>query len=522
MTLAMTDKAVVAMPRGVALLRFGVPTLALVSALIWGNWTYREATEAALQRTSQGAALVNQYTERLVQTQTILQRAAVERARTEPPGFLQSQEFHSFLQQVTKTQGFIEGLVIVAFDGQIIASSGSYPINRNMGTRDYITAIANGAPLFVDRITLEPSSVDAVVVSTPFEIEGFRGVIVSAIGVETMRTFLTGLAAENGEHASLVREGGKVLIRNNAADATMLQPDGPMMQAISKGSSGSFTALSTTDGIRRFYAFQRVEGYPLYAVFGTAKKDVLISWLDRSVPVWAVLAAIAGFTFLTSGRIQRSIVRRVEAEQTRLRLDEAERLAEQRRRMMGEMNHRIKNNLAMVAALISMQLRSKGSVDGAELKSRIMAISEVHEFLYRAADSERMDFGTILKRISTSPAIVPEERGIRIELDVRPDIIVDPDHATALALCAAEVLTNSVKHAFPDRAAGTIRVSLHREGGEGVMEIADDGVGMPQHLERSSGLRIIDGLVAQVGGAVTRAGDHGMRVTIRFPLLQGS
>nr|WP_277818352.1 sensor histidine kinase [Gemmobacter straminiformis] len=190
---------------------------------------------------------------------------------------------------------------------------------------------------------------------------------------------------------------------------------------------------------------------------------------------------------------------------------------------MRETNHRVKNNLSLIVSLINMQMRGKAGIDGNELKTRIGAISRVHDLMYRAADGVHVDFSETLQEIAASPAIVPREKGISVICEAEPGIVLGPETTTPLALIAAELLTNAVKHAFRDRAAGTIRVSLNRTGETGVMEVSDDGVGLPDPPPRRSGAAIIDALVHQIGGEITRisgAGSTGagVRMQVSFPL----
>ena len=518
---AMTSKRnraepLVAAHRGLSLLRFGIPFVALLSAMLWGGWTYRNEVQAAVDRAVQNAELIGQYTERLVQTQTILQRAAVEHAQGAGSGFLKSEAFHQYLERIEKTQSFTQGLAVVALDGTMIASSQSYPVSANMGARDYLAAIAQGNPFFVDRILLEPTKADALVIVTPFVSDGFRGAIVSAVSIGIVRDFLQGIARAPDDAASLLRDDGKLLVRNVASEPMMLPPDAAARTEVLGLDRGSFETYAVADGVRRTYGFVRIGTLPLYANFGVPTATVLASWLANAVPVWALLAVIAGFTFLVGGQIQRDIQSRFDVETNRLRLVEAERLAEQRRQLVAEMNHRVKNNLSLVVALINLQMRSQGIVDGAELQARVMAISEVHEFLYHAPDADQMDFGEILTRLCASSAIVPDEQAIRLQPNIARGIIIDPDHATALALSAAEILTNAVKHAFVGRDEKHIAVSLSRVPEGALLEISDNGVGLPVVPTRTSGLRIVDGLVAQVGGTLERSSANGTQVRIRF------
>ena len=150
------------------------------------------------------------------------------------------------------------------------------------------------------------------------------------------------------------------------------------------------------------------------------------------------------------------------------------------------------------------------------MKARIGAISRVHDLMYQAADGVHVDFAETLREIAASPAIVPREKGIAVVCEAEAGIVLGPETTTPLAIIAAELLTNAVKHAFHDRAAGTIRVILNRRGETGYMEISDDGVGLPEVSPRKSGAAIIEALVQQIGGEMVRLA--GVAGQVSFPL----
>jgi two-component sensor histidine kinase len=515
MTIGLIEGLGTALPRGLRVLRYGVPLMACVSALLWGIWTYTDERSAATQETLRNADLVRQYTERLIQNQTILHHAVRSRLDGETAQFLLSDTFRRYLRSIEMAQPFTEVVTVVG-TGNSIASSQSYFVAPTDEQMAFLNTVQQDGRVFVDRSHLSTGEGDVMVVATPLVVGTFRGAIISAISVSTVREFLRKLSSEQGDAASLMREDGKLLVRNFPTAPFWLPAESIAMTAIRAENTGSYETVAVSDGVQRIYGFTRVGTLPLFAYFGSPSARVWSTWVSTVMPVWSLVAAIACLTFVMAGQIERGVVARFQSEADKRRLAEAERLAEQRRQLMNEMNHRVKNNLALVAALIGMQMRNQGTINGAELQARVMAISEVHELLHRSHDTSRIDFGDILMRLSSSQAIIPDERSIRVLRQIQNGVIVSPDAATALALIAAEVLTNAVKHAFTGRGPGTIRVTLKQTGPEAVMEISDDGVGLPAAPARSSGLRIIDGLVAQAGGKLDRTSDRGTSVRITF------
>ena len=505
-------------PRSMATLRVGSLVLPLIASLIWGAVTYVDERQRAFRQAEENVALVRQYAERVVQTQTIMHDAALAHVRAQAGSdYLREEGFHRFLVEIERRQLLSQGIVVVGTDGRVAASSRSFPIDVTFGQRDYMDAIAGGAALFLDRMVVQPGGEDALVVAQPFAHDGFQGVIASAIAIEAMRGFLHGVAAQEQESASLLRDDGKLLVRNVPTPPLFLDAASPARQAISGAISGRYQAVAASDGVERLYAFSKLDGLPIYANFGVPLRLVQLGWAKRAAPVWLLLATVGLFSFVLSGLVERSMrVRLAHQQQRRLR-QEAEARAEQQQQFMRELNHRVKNNLAMVDSLIAIQLRRSGQIDAQELRARIAAIADVHDLLYQAAGAQRLDLGELLERIGRSPALVPAERGIACKLTLERGISVDASAATPLALAVVELVTNAVKHAFPGR-GGTIAIDLRRRGGTAELSIADDGVGMAPEGGRSSGIRIVEALVTQVGGEVRREDGNGTRWQITFPV----
>lgn len=504
--------------RTMVTLRVGSLVLPLIGSIIWGAFTYVDERQRAFEQARENVTLVRQYAERLVQTQTIMHQAAVAHGQSQTdPGFLTSYGFHQFLAEVERAQDFTEGLAVVALDGRLLASSRNHLVNVTFGRRDYLDAVAAGQTLVLDRLLLEPGGQDALVVVQPFEGGGVEAAIASAIAVEAIRNFLAGVATRPGESASLLREDGKLLVRSIPSPPVMLDASSSAMRAMQEAPSGAYQARAVSDGIVRLYAYGKLGDLPIYANFGVPLRLVQQIWLMRAAPVWLLLLAGGLFSFVLAGLVQRRLEARLaHEEQVRLRAA-AEARAAQQQRFMRELNHRVKNNLAMVDSLIALQLRKGGQLDAQELRTRVAAIADVHDLLHRAADAQQLDLGELLEQVCRSPALVPAERGIALDCRMERGILADAGRATPLALVLVELVTNAVKHAFPS-GTGRIGLSLAAAGDQAELVIADDGVGLPAERSRSSGIRIVEALVAQIGGTLTREAGTGTRFRIAFPL----
>ena len=190
-----------------------------------------------------------------------------------------------------------------------------------------------------------------------------------------------------------------------------------------------------------------------------------------------------------------------------------ESLAE-RELLLREIHHRVKNNLQIVASLFNLQSRyiSDEKVLEAvrESQNRVRAMALVHERIYREEKLSSINLGDYLHYLGSQLfrfyAIKPSQ--VSFELDC-PDIQLDIDSAIPLGLIVNELVSNALKHAFPDGRKGKVSIRCRCETTDpGVIEllIADDGIGMPEGFDwknaPSLGLRLVVSLIAQLNGSI--------------------
>jgi two-component sensor histidine kinase len=147
----------------------------------------------------------------------------------------------------------------------------------------------------------------------------------------------------------------------------------------------------------------------------------------------------------------------------------------------------------------------------------------VHERLNDRGEADRIDFREYASTLAHDLMFAYGAAGgaVRMRLDLH-SVTLDLNRAIPCGLILNELITNSLKYAFPDGRRGEIRVSLSA-GADGLvtMEVADDGVGLPAGFDwRSStslGLRIVDILSRQIDGAVAVGGASGASFVLKFP-----
>jgi two-component sensor histidine kinase len=195
--------------------------------------------------------------------------------------------------------------------------------------------------------------------------------------------------------------------------------------------------------------------------------------------------------------------------------------------LLREIHHRVKNNMQVILSLLSIQSKHVMSPDDAvlfrESQDRIRAMALVHEELYASKDLSHVDlreYVSNLTRYLFRSCNVDANR-IFLATDVR-DVDMGINTAIPCGLVINELVSNALKHAFPEGRKGEIRVSLTRPpGGDYELSVGDNGVGIPENLDFMSattmGLQLVRGLVEQqLGGKIVLDGTSGTEFRISF------
>lgn len=190
----------------------------------------------------------------------------------------------------------------------------------------------------------------------------------------------------------------------------------------------------------------------------------------------------------------------VERERSRV-------LAENRELLFHELQHRVSNNLQVVAAMLSLQRRNVDH-DGArraldDASARLALIGRISRALYDPSDG-RQDTHAFLSRLTADVLEASGREDIRLSV-VAPDALqLDPDVAVPLALIVAEGVSNAIEHGLPGR-GGAIRVTLEDSAGALSLRIEDDGDGLAPDFDlgngNSIGLKIAHALASQLKGS---------------------
>jgi two-component sensor histidine kinase len=194
--------------------------------------------------------------------------------------------------------------------------------------------------------------------------------------------------------------------------------------------------------------------------------------------------------------------------------------------LIKELHHRVKNNLQVVSSLIALQSRKvddeKYRVYFEESMNRIQAIALVHEKLYNSKDMTKIDFANYLNDLTRYLFYTYNinRQLVLLHLNVG-DISLGIDTAVPCAMIINELVSNSLKHGFPDGREGEITVSLNiNDEGKHALMVRDTGIGVPPGFDLQSsgslGIQIVLSLIKQIRGKIEIGGNGGLSITIIF------
>ena len=187
--------------------------------------------------------------------------------------------------------------------------------------------------------------------------------------------------------------------------------------------------------------------------------------------------------------------------------------------LLKEVYHRVKNNLQIISSLLNLQsgfISDKGSLEiFREMRDRIMAMALVHEKLYKSDNLTQIDFSGYIDdvggKLFQSYEITPNTVTLETSLD-KVDLSIDK--AIPSGMIISELLSNCLKHAFPEGRMGKIEIALRREKNNLIhLTVKDNGIGFPADIDfrntETFGLQLINSLVDQLHGTVEIERDGG-------------
>ncbi|MDR6235275.1 sensor histidine kinase [Pseudomonas oryzihabitans] len=199
-------------------------------------------------------------------------------------------------------------------------------------------------------------------------------------------------------------------------------------------------------------------------------------------------------------------------------------------RLMQEMQHRIKNHIAIIAGLVWLRSRAAQSDEARQelqgIGARIDALRLVHEQLYVANIARQLRLRPFVMQLLENLCHLHQEHSGPVRLQIAiADVDLDPDTAVPLGMILTEFASNSLKYAF-DGQGGSLAVDIESASeGAWTVRIGDDGKGLPLQAPATkpgsgtgTGMKLIEGLAAQIGGQAqwSRAGQRGTELRLSF------
>jgi two-component sensor histidine kinase len=201
--------------------------------------------------------------------------------------------------------------------------------------------------------------------------------------------------------------------------------------------------------------------------------------------------------------------------------------------LLKEIHHRVKNNLQVITSLLKLQskyVKDKHAVEMfVESQQRVKTMALIHEELYKSVDMARIEFAPYVKNLAGQLHRLygARSRGIALEVQVA-DVLLDVDRAIPSGLIINELMSNSLKYAFPQaflaqhkEHPNTVRIELQEQNKERLMlRVSDNGIGLPAdfdlHNTPTLGMQLVSTLAEQLRGTLDCRNEEGTQITITF------
>ncbi len=267
--------------------------------------------------------------------------------------------------------------------------------------------------------------------------------------------------------------------------------------------------------IDRFARRQRGEEVPSRYEFGLRRKDGQIRWMEVS----SAVIRDSKQRIKTIVQLQDITEKKQAEEQIKTSLHEKEIL-------LREIHHRVKNNLQIISSLLNLQAEHVKDEAALEMfqesRLRVRSMALVHEKLYRSKDLARVDFHEYILSLGyhlfQMYGVLPDTVVLKVNAE---NIFLDINTAIPCGLLVSELISNALKHAFPDGRKGEVAINMKSVGnGSYTLSVHDDGVGLNQDLDLknsdSFGLQLVDMLSEQLQGSVSIQRNGGVTFTVQF------
>jgi PAS domain S-box-containing protein len=197
--------------------------------------------------------------------------------------------------------------------------------------------------------------------------------------------------------------------------------------------------------------------------------------------------------------------------------------------LLREIHHRVNNNLQIIISLLNLESRKVVAEEDHELfvesQNRVRSMSMIHEKLYQSDNLSSINFSDYLKTLLSTLIYENSKNMTKFDLEVDIDEEIDLNIETSVpcGLIINEIVSNSLKHAFPSGVSGKITVKMHKSDEEYDLIVGDDGIGFREKFDLENetlGLTLINSLVDQLDGDIELLEGEGTFYKIKFQELK--
>ncbi|GGK37533.1 sensor histidine kinase [Salinarimonas ramus] len=468
---------------------------------------------------------IAEHAKRVFQTHELVALSVRERiAGMGWPDIAASEDLQGYLAQIERNFDEVHAIWLVDGEGRLRASSREMPApDLDLSARPWFTTMREtGSGLVVGPRQIGLVHQDDFFTITIPRVEGavresFDGLVRISISPEYFTEFYANAYPDEGLIALLLRDG-EVLVSYppEAGIPPRIPETADGLARMSRYSRAVYEGPSAFDEEERIHAFTRLDNLPVYAAFAIDRASLEQAWRSRLAGyVVYFVPAVAALLFLGSlaWRSHRDLEEKVELRTRAL----SEAVAE-KNQLLKEVHHRVKNNMQIVSSLIRMQERVHTSPE--ETIRRVQAMALVHDLIYSHGEFASVNLGAYVRRLSDTLA-GGAPAGTRVAFSHDLDhVAVTLDRAMPFALILSEVLTNALRHAFPD-GQGRIAIILDHIDGHAELRVEDDGCGFDSATRADGfGMKLIRSLSVQLEADVRFEEGTGTVFVMRFPIEQ--
>ncbi|MGD1877582.1 MAG: sensor histidine kinase [Kiloniellaceae bacterium] len=472
-------------------------------------------------------------------------------------------------QTLLRVQGESDkyGDIIVVRRNGMVACSTSVAQTPSFAAAEWFTRTLQNANFTVSGNVQLPESEEPTLLAT-LPLRAADNSVIGIVGLALRKSWLEelvrqpdGPALANTSVALLDRRGN---IMAESAIGSAVNEWMPAAFVIGARLSGQAQVFQTEgrDGVERVFALAPLYEQQVFVVMGGVSGHLLqdpglhlIAGLAYPVLMWAIAIAVAWFAVdrlvlkqirslrktanaYAEGRFEDRAPGIAQAPQELRELgmtmhkmadvislheSELRKSLQEQKALLREVYHRVKNNLQVVSSLVNLQVsRAKNEQERNALRTtqdRIHALSMVHSNLYEAPELHRIKLQEFVPQLCEylRQAQGGSAENVRMTFDI-DDVQSEPERAVPLALLITEVVTNALKHGWPDGETGLLAIDLKQADAETlVMTISDNGSTAEAASPESLGGRLIHAFAKQLGGKVEITNGDGFHLTLRMP-----